>query len=51
MDENVAIYHRYIDDISGVGPSQHDFYKRKSFERKIEKKLSNIGDISSIYRL
>ena len=36
-DGNVAIYHRYIVDISGVGPSRHDISKRKSNEGKIEK--------------
>ena len=28
-DGNVAIYHQYIVDISGVGPFGHDFYKQK----------------------
>ena len=46
MDENVAKYRRYIVDISGVGPSRHDFCKRKSFFGKIEKNRS----ISVIYR-
>ena len=45
---------RYIVDISGVGPSRYDFYKRKSFERKIRKNRpisAILGDISPIYRL
>ena len=42
---------RYIVDISGVGPSQHDFCKRKLIVGKIGKKTPNIGDISPIYRL
>ena len=47
MDKNVLIYLRYIINISGVGPSRHDFCKRKSFEGKIEKNRP----ISAIYRL
>ena len=43
-------YRRYIVDISGVGLSRHDFYKLKSFIRKIGKKSVNIGDISIFFR-
>ena len=37
IDGNVAIYRRYIVDISGIGPSKHDISKRKLNKGAIKK--------------